>query len=248
MTCINFVVASKDFNESLKTTILSIDNYSAQYSINCSLHLVFSSEASVVIAKNFLNHHTKLCNFSLLCDSRGIYSAYNVGLSACDDGYVCFLGAGETLNFSPKHTEFWKSITYSRPDLLLFPLTYNNGSFSFWLNYPFATVPRHQCCLYSLRLISQINLVYDCDLSIHADFIFTSAFLEQTTSLSLAPFPLIDFKTGGLGTSRKGSFLRIRDRFIIFVKYKTSFRGFCSFCYSVIRELCFNLVCLIRLR
>jgi len=231
MKLISFGIASKYFDNELRITIDSILACHNSLAL-IEIVVVLSCQASVQRLLEYINKLPSSANrlhVKIDICSEGVYPAFNRCILLASSKYILFLGAGETL-YCDNIQWFFDCAERCDIDFFNFSLAID-GQPSYSPRFSMLSIPPHQACVYKRSIICQENLSYDIRLKIYADGFFTRDFLEFIHSYIAVDMPLINYRSGGIGSRVKfrSCMYRIADLWRAFVFRQLSIGGFKTF-------------------
>lgn len=137
----------------------------------------------------------------------GIYDAMNKGLERSKGDYVIFMNSGDVLYESNVLEKTKKYIEKSNPDLIYGDsCEYINEELVYKPSHPHKWIENgmfthHQSIFYK-RLIA-LNIQYDLNYLIAADYAFTCNFLKESSHISYIPNAICIFDKSGITSSYK---------------------------------------------
>ena len=162
--------------------------------------------------------------------SVGIYAAFNACILNCTARYITFLGSGDTLASDGYELINQISVVNPQVDIISFALRVDGQSY-YVPNFASLSSPPHQALAYNTNIIRNNSLFYDERLRVYGDSIFTNSFLRYASSMLVFKSYLLNYKSGGTGSSRNlnSTLRRINDLFRVFRFHKFSVYGFFGF-------------------
>lgn len=235
-----FAIATLHCDSALINTINSILTQSIDMS-SLEIVIVFGdSKAESDFINNYLPDldSAHLVNFKTGFDSLGVYSAFNHCIALATASYITFLGAGDLIASNAYHFLKQLQLLNLNVDIIVSALTVDGFPY-YTPNFTYFLLPPHQSIAYRLKTITTENHCYDTRLRVYGDSVFSKHFFQFSKSMIAFKSPLINYATGGLGSSMSlhARLVRIRDLFRVFLLYKFSFKGFCGFIYHSCSQL-----------
>lgn len=160
-------------------------------------------------------------------DIPGIYEAMNIGMAASSGRYILFMGSDDRIDLAG----YGEIIKYIKNDqdypLVLIPVCIVKGEsriVRYPINYPIPAPHHHQGLLFNREFLIRNAILYDLRYKIHSDFDFIQRCLSYATPLLVdTKYHLVDFRAGGLSSSRRRGLLALTEVAYIFISYGGGF-------------------------
>ncbi len=167
-----------------------------------------STDGTVNIIRQYAKSHLNVIMES--SQDGGLYNGMNIGLSKCTGDYVIFCNAGDRFASNDVIEKMvTKAMMDGQPDLVYGDCaSETNGE----LMVRTAHGPRfikigmpaaHEAMLYKLSVVRKLDLEYDTDYRIGADYKFTYQFVKAAKSFAYVPIPVVIFTAGGVSTAHQ---------------------------------------------